>query len=110
MLVKIIMKDPSNNVNTKILDLPEKHYLYDSVTFKFFYDKRTFEYVFVYSYTTERGRFIKCVKRMSQHAIREWITREFFKRFATFKGFESVGTVLRKMLNEANKVERKIRV
>ena len=110
MLVKFIMKDPSNNVNTKILDLPEKHSLYDSVTFKFFYDKRTYEYVFVYSYTTARGRFIKCVKRVSQHAIREWITREFFQRAATFKGFESAGTVLRKMLNEANKVERKIRV
>lgn len=110
MLVKIILQDASNNVNTKILDFPEKHYLYDSVTFKFFYDKRTYEYVFVYSYTTSRGRFIKSVKRVTQNAIREWIVREFFKRFAPFKGFESAGTVLRKMLNEANKVERKMKV
>lgn len=110
MLFKFIMKDAENNVNTKILDFPEKHFLYDSVTFKFFYDKRTFEYVFVYTYTTSRGRFIKQVKRASQNAIREWLTREFFQRFATFKGFESAGTVLRKMLNEANKAERKMRV
>lgn len=108
---KFIIKDAANNVNTNVLNFPkDENEFFESVTLKFIYDKRTYEYLFAFIYTTSKGKFIKSVKRVKSHAIREWIAREFFNKNyvnGRFQNYQKAGKVLRKMLTAANKEEKR---